>query len=116
MSGEQAALSRTPDVREVAQLERDEYKPTCPDCGSYVGHSKGGGKSLPGILPECFGWECRDCNLTFPSNCDGRDAPGFNNSMAGLKVEFRDGQTRWVPVPDRYVGPDTDRTAVENDE
>lgn len=107
---EQASLSRNPDVREVARLVRDKRKPMCPDCGSYVGHTKSGGKPLPHTNVKTFGWECRNCNLTFPSNCHGRDAPGFNDSMAGFKVEFRDGETRWVPVPERYVQADNNRS------
>lgn len=105
---EQVALSRNPVEREVARFDRDGRKPICPDCGSYVGHSKSGGKPLPDTEAEAFGWSCGDCNLTLPSNCHGSTAPGFNSSMAGMQVEFRDGETRWVPVPARYVDTATD--------
>ena len=103
-STEQVALSRNPDERQVARLARDGRKPMCPDCGRYVGDTKSGGKPLPETDAEAFGWSCRNCKLTFPSHCHGSSAPGFNSSMAGLKVQFRDGETRWVPVPTRYVG------------
>ena len=108
--GKQVALSRNPDEWEVAQLARDGRKAMCPDCRSHVGHTKSGGKPLPDTEVGAFGWSCPDCKLTFPSNCDGPTAPGFNSSMAGLQVDFRDGKTRWVPIPARYVDTDTDRS------
>lgn len=110
MSGEndtdQTALARDPDRRQVAELDHDGHTPLCPDCGADVAASKSGGKTLPGIVPECFGWECRRCDLTFPSKCHGPEAPCLNESMAGIEVRFRDGSTRYVPVPARYVGPE----------
>jgi hypothetical protein len=99
----QVALSRNPEQREVATLERGKHKPYCPDCGTYVGASKSGGKPLPETDATAFGWECQNCNLTLPSTCHGASAPMFNSSMAGIEVEFRDGETRWVPVPARYA-------------
>jgi len=101
----QATLARDPDERQVAEVARGDEgrRPVCPDCRTYVGASKSGGKPLPGREAEAFGWECRDCNLTLPSHCHGPEAPMFNDSMAGLEVEFRDGETRFVPVPARYV-------------
>ena len=101
---DQVALSRDPDRRQVAEIDRDGHTPICPDCGADVAASKSGGKPLPGIVPECFGWSCKCCNLTFPSNCHGPEAPGFNSRMVGIEVQFRDGSTRYVPVPTRYVG------------
>lgn len=99
----QATLSRNPDDRQVAETENDGMKPLCPDCGSYVGASKGGGKPLPDREAKAFGWSCEECNLTLPTNCHGPSAPSFNDRIAGLQVEFRDGHTRYVPVPSRYV-------------
>lgn len=101
---EQVVLSRNPSVRQVARTVRGEQRPLCPDCEKYVGPSKSGGKPLPDVEAETFGWSCEDCNLTLPSHCHGPEAPNFNSSMAGLKVEFRDGEARYVPVPTRYVG------------
>jgi hypothetical protein len=108
-TSEQTALSRDPETLEVARVEHGQRKPYCPDCGAYVGHSKSGGKPLPGRAAETFGWFCEDCSLTLPSSCHGPDAPMFNDSMLGLEVEFRDDETRWVPVPARYVDTDTGR-------
>jgi len=100
----QTNLGRDPTTREVASHDHDEdNRPLCPDCGQYVGPSKGGGKPLPGHEATAFGWECADCELTLPSNCHGEAAPMFNDHMAGLEVLFRDGTPRWVPVPARFV-------------
>jgi len=107
----QTDLGRDPTTREVARPDHGERnRPLCPDCGQYVGASKGGGKPLPGTDAEAFGWECPDCALTLPSNCHGREAPMFNDRMAGLKVVFRDGTPRWVPVPERFVDDPKVRT------
>jgi len=103
---EQVALSRDPDQRQLAEVDRDGRTPICPDCGADVAASKSGGKPLPGIVPECFGWECKRCNLTPPSMCHGPEARGFIDTMSGIEVRFRDGSSRYVPVPSRYVGPD----------
>jgi|GEM_PF-1863780 len=112
--GAQTDLGRDPTTREVARPDHDERnRPLCPDCGQYVGASKGGGKPLPDHEATAFGWECADCELTLPSNCSGRAAPMFNDHMAGLKVLFRDGTPRWVPVPERFV--DDDDTDVATD-
>ena len=101
--GAQTQLTRDPSDRQLAELGRDGRKAACPDCGQHVGHTKSGGKTLPEHEFGCFGWECPDCNLTFPSNCDGPDAPGFNSSMIGLKLDFRDGESRYVPVSARHA-------------
>jgi hypothetical protein len=100
---EQVGLSRNPTKRQVAEPDHDGRTPICPDCGDDIAASKGGGKPLAGLVPECFGWSCEKCNLTLPSNCHGPDAPGFNDKMAGLEVKFRDGSARYVPIPVRYV-------------
>jgi|GEM_PF-4749274 len=105
----QTDLGRDPTTREVARPDQDEdNRPVCPDCGQYVGASKGGGKPLPNTEATAFGWECPDCELTLPSNCSGRAAPMFNDHMAGLEVLFRDGTPRWVPVPERFVDDEDD--------
>lgn len=99
----QTALTRDASQRQVAQLGRDGRTPVCPDCGQDVAASKSGGKPLPDHEVTCFGWQCEDCDLTLPSNCGGPEAPGFVDRMVGLRVEFRDGVERWVPVPRRQV-------------
>ena len=100
---DQTALSRDPNRRQVAEPHRDGRRATCPDCGSYVGPTKSGGKPLPNTDATCFGWSCEPCSLTLPSNCHGPAAPSFIDTMAGLEVEFRAGHSRYVPVPKRFV-------------
>jgi len=104
-SGEvaQTQLTRDPSDRQLAELARDGRKAACPDCGQHVGHTKSGGKPIPKQDFGCFGWECPDCNLTLPSNCDAADAPGFNSSMVGVQVQFRDGSKKYVPVSSRHA-------------
>lgn len=107
---EQVGFQYNPEKLQVAEVARNGRYAVCPDCKNRVGASKSGGKPLPGTEVTCFGWSCSDCNLTLPTNCHGPTAPGFNDSMAGAKIKFRDGSERWVPVPIRYVEPETDRS------
>jgi hypothetical protein len=88
--------------REIVEYERgeDNRGVYCPDCGQEVTATKG---SHP--APEDFeagkiwGWQCRDCQNTLPSNTQSAEARGFNDRIVGIKTSPRGGEERWVPVP-----------------
>lgn len=106
--GEKLGHPEDTTTRQIAEPARDELDVICPDCGSSVEQTKGSGKPLPMEDVVTFGWECSDCDLTFPSHCRGPNAPHFTDAMVGIEIEFRDGHSRFVPVPARCANADTD--------
>lgn len=92
---EQQTLAARPR-KQVTEPGRDGRKVVCPDCGAHVGHSRGGHELPDGR--KVHGWRCKDCDNVPPAKCHNRDAPGWNDSIVGRRVEFRDGRDRWVPM------------------
>jgi hypothetical protein len=91
----QTPLDRRTELQVVTYEEADR-RVVCRDCGTDVTASKGG-HPLPSDL-RVHGWACSACQNTFPANCHGPDAPSYNDRITGVKVEFRDGETRYVPA------------------
>jgi hypothetical protein len=100
--GRQSSLS-SHTGRAVVEYERGSGSLSsglfCPDCGQGVTNTKGGQPLPDGCgADRTFGWQCRACENTLPSNANGPDAPTFNDEMTAIKVEFRAGHERFVPV------------------
>jgi hypothetical protein len=84
---------------------RREERPL-PDCDQIVSALKGSHRA-PDDAPteKIWGWQCRICENTLPSNALREDAPTFNERMTAVRVAFRDGHERLVPAPKtRVVG------------
>lgn len=107
--GGQVELTRNPTVRELVEpVFDDDRHPTCPDCGQRVSPSKGGHDLLDDApAGTTHGWTCDDCNNVLPCNCQGRNAPAYNERFAGIEATFREGHSRYIPVPARQVDDDT---------
>lgn len=91
--------------REIAEPVRDDERNVrCPDCDQIVSASKGSHRAPDGTPTEkIWGWQCRICENTLPSNALREDAPTFNERMTAVRVAFRDGHERLVPAPKTHV-------------
>jgi hypothetical protein len=91
--------------RDIAEPVRDDERNVrCPDCDQIVSASKGS-HPAPDDAPaeKLWGWECRICENTLPSNALREDAPTFNDRITAVRVAFRDRHERLVPAPMTYV-------------
>jgi hypothetical protein len=93
------------DGRAIVEPARDDDRRIrCPDCDQDVTATKGS-HAAPEDCPadKIWGWQCRTCENTLPSNAVAADAPTFTDRITGLEVEFRDGHERVVPAPAAHV-------------
>lgn len=98
--GGQTQLERDPETLTLVEPDHTEDGVYCPDCDYEISGTKGS-QPLPDELPadSFHGWFCTRCWSGFPSTAHGPDAPTFNDQMAAIEAEFRDGSERYVPVP-----------------
>ena len=89
---------------EPADRKHGDRKIRCPDCGQSLGRTHGG-HPLPDDLryERTFGWRCSDCHNVLPCRAFNPEADTFNDKYRGAMVEFRDGSTRYIPVPTAEV-------------
>jgi len=106
---EQVALTRT-DNLEIVEAIRDGGI-QCPDCRSDVSNTRG---ATAHANLHIDGWYCKFCNNLLPANCDA-SASAYVDGWTGLVVEFRDGGTRHVPVPERYVDTSTAQSTPQSE-
>jgi len=90
--------------REIVEYERGSdglgRGVYCPDCGQEVTATKGSHPAPDDCdADKIWGWECRDCKNTLPSNTHSAEARGFNDRIVGIKANPRGGEERWIPVP-----------------
>lgn len=72
----------------------------CPGCGQEVTATKGSHPAPDDCeADKIWGWQCRDCENTLPSNTQSAEARGFNDRIVGIKAKPRGGEERWIPVP-----------------
>jgi hypothetical protein len=96
----------------------------CPECGHPVGATKGPQRiaSISVVVdPETMkrladddglgdgelvthGWKCKEHSypVILPQTTDS-DAVGFVDGWTGVEIEFADGRTDYVPVPEKEV-------------
>lgn len=106
MAAQQSTISSHTGRELVEQVRRDDDRGVyCPDCGSEVTASKGSHPAPDGCKAgKVWGWQCRSCQNTFPSNALKEDAPTFNDRITAIKATPRGGEERWIPVPASAVG------------
>lgn len=90
---EQLSLTARLDKKQVVPTARSDRHLVCPDCGNRIGGSRGGHELPDGR--RVHGWACNDCHNVFPAVCDAV-ASTWNDRIAGIEVEFRDGETQFV--------------------
>lgn len=95
----QTTLSRASGLDVVRPVSTDDAKICCPDCRSDVAYTKGG-QRIGDLLTH--GWECSACRNVIPCRSDA-DASTFVDGWTGVEVTFRDGEDRYVPVPERTL-------------
>jgi len=73
-------------------------------CQQSINNSHGG-QPLPDDLDydRTFGWRCCDCHNVIPCRAFNPEADTFNDKYRGVEVEFRDGSSRFIPVPTKEV-------------
>jgi len=110
---EQATLFQGDDALQFATYIRiweDGYaKVACPDCEEIIGESKRGHRARDDTV---LGWKCGACNNVLPCTTD-EDATAYVNGWTGKKFQFRDGETRFVPVREQSS---TETEQEESDE
>lgn len=104
MTDRQTALTSHAGREIVEPARRDDRQIICPDCGVVVSASKGSHPAPENCPAEkLWGWQCRTCENTMPSNALEEDAPTFNERMTAVEVTLRDGSTRLAPAPKTAV-------------
>jgi len=98
----QATLERATGTTVDHAVTTETHRIACPVCKSDVSRSKGGQRI--GELPT-HGWECSTCDIVLPCRSDS-EATTFTNGWTGIEVRFRDGEERYVPVPEYYAEDD----------
>lgn len=85
----------------LAELKRGIRRPTCPDCNTPIGSTKGDHPS-PSHAPgeSTYGYRCEDCGLVFPLKISGPEAAELIDVMVGRQATLRNGRERFIPVPE----------------